>query len=289
MILHNAIALFLREQTIRGNSESTVNYYKNTLILFEMFLGDHFNVSEMNLSHFNDYKLFLLSGTMNRVSINTNLRSVKAFLRYLAEQQHTADFTNKLCLIKAHKNFKLPLTDDEIKILLGSFNDDMYGLRDICIVLLMLDSGLRRNEIVKLNYNDLDLKDSFLVVLGKGNKIRYVPFGSLTLNYIKKYLTQWDIMGGALFSLIGGERITNNTIKMIFQRLKTKTGIKRISAHLLRHTFATRYILNGGNLETLRILLGHSSVSVTQVYLHLATTHKILHNQYISLTDILIL
>ncbi|WP_417151330.1 tyrosine-type recombinase/integrase [Ruminococcus sp.] len=91
----------------------------------------------------------------------------------------------------------------------------------------------------------------------------------------------------SLFLTIEREPITSNAIKMLFQRLKISSGISRLYPHLLRHTFATNYIIQGGNLEVLRVLLGHSSISITQIYIHLATQMQLVNNKFDSHLDTL--
>ena len=91
----------------------------------------------------------------------------------------------------------------------------------------------------------------------------------------------------SLFLTIEREPITANTIKMLFQRLKSSSGISRLYPHLLRHTFATNYIIQGGNLEVLRVLLGHSSISITQIYIHLAAQMQLVNNKFDSHLDTL--
>lgn len=284
-----AMGLYIEEQKYRGNSKYTIDYYNNALGMFKRWLGADFNVMDLDLSHFNAYKLFLLEmDSITRISVNTYLRAVKAFLRWLSDEQYINDFTSKIKLVKAERNVILPLSDDEINVLLSAFDNSILGIRNLCIVLLMLDCGMRRNEVVRLNLNDINFDENYLIANGKGRKKRYVMFGDKTKIYLQQYNKKGVSQGDNFFWTVDGLPITNNTIKMMFQRLKGKTGIQRLKPHLLRHTFATRYIINGGNLETLRILLGHSSINITQVYLHYATSQEILKKQHLSLADMLI-
>lgn len=153
----------------------------------------------------------------------------------------------------------------------------------------MLDCVLRRSELTRLKVSDVNLKDNFLLVNGKGNKQRFVPMGSTTAQFLKEYddLVKDKRSGkpSAPFLLDRFRNgIDNNVIKMVFQDLKDQSGIQRLHPHLLRHTFATLYLVDGGNLEMLRCILGHSSISITQIYLHLSSNYALImssHNSHV--------
>ena len=130
----------------------------------------------------------------------------------------------------------------------------------------MCDSGLRRGEILSLIMKNVDLNHDFLLVTGKGCKQRFDPV------FVDRF----------------GKPCNDNTIKQVFQKIKKRTGIDRLHPHLLRHTFATNYLCDGGDLETLRLILGHSDLQVTSMYLHLAQNMQLLQSKHISHLDSLI-
>lgn len=207
------------------------------------------------------------------------------FLRWCTDKKYI-DYGYSVNLPKAHNELILPLSDEEIKTVYETFIDkDILTLRNKCIFSMLLDCGLRMSEVVNLKCTDVIFNQNMLVVNGKGNKQRYVPFGQklkeMLLHYDNSVLRDCDMF----FVCKNHSAITQNTIKMVFQRLKKSTGIKRLHAHLLRHTFATRYLLNGGSLPALRLLLGHADINITQVYLHLAEYYNIVHRQSISTLD----
>lgn len=120
------------------------------------------------------------------------------------------------------------------------------GCRDLAILTLFLDTGLRYAELVSLRLPDLHLEDQWLKVMGKGQKERLVPFGSRATKVLRRYITFFrpdSYPVPELFLTIDGEPISENTLKMLFVRLRRKTGIDRLHAHLLRHTFATSYLV----------------------------------------------
>lgn len=129
------------------------------------------------------------------------------------------------------------------------------------------------------------LSNRTMKVFGKGSKERLLPFGLTTYQYIKKFIAISNEYCDYLLQSIDGNQITNNTIKMFFQKIKKDTGIERIYPHLLRHTFATNYLLDGGNLEELRILMGHTTIEMTRKYVHLAEQQRILNQKFVSHID----
>ena len=208
------------------------------------------------------------------------------------------DITYNVKLPREDKSLVVPLSSEEIiridDILLDSYvfeNCNLY-LRNTLIIHLMLDAGLRKTEVINLNVNDIDLKKKVIYINNtKYNKSRVIPLSSVILNLYNSYLNDREYNEIGLFNnsplLIKayGKRITSDTIKSIFRRLKKQSGIERIHPHLLRHTFATSYLMQGGNLEQLRIILGHSDYNVTRHYLHLAASNKLLNYDYYKLDE----
>ena len=159
----------------------------------------------------------------------------------------------------------------------------------------MLDAGLRKSEVINLNVNDIDIdKNVIYINNSKYNKSRVIPLSSVIKNLYNAYLIDREYSDIGLLNntplLIKSDdkRITSDTIKSLFRRLKKQSGIERIHPHLLRHTFATSYLMQKGNLEQLRIILGHSDYNVTRHYLHLAASNKLLNYDYYKLDEYII-
>lgn len=184
---------------------------------------------------------------------------------------------------------QLILDDSEILQLLRACDESFSrcSLRNKCFVLLMLDSGLRRGEIPRINIGDVAFSTKSMIIRGKGNKQRLIPVGFQTCGQLLKYRLQFrpNAQSSEPFFLDQtGERCSDNLVKQIFKSLKEAAGIERLHPHLLRHTFATYYLADGGDLETLRLILGHSNIHTTQMYLHLAFNLKLQrarHNSHI--------
>lgn len=293
MNVFNAYNEFMQEQKFRGNSKETISYYKICLNMFMDYCGRDLDIDDLDIILFKSYQLYLSeSKDIKRVSVRTYSRAVRVFYRYLYFEDIIDININKLKLIKADKEVIMPLTDNEVKLLLNSFEPLTFlGERDKLMCMLMLDCGLRRGEVVNLKLSDIDKTKHTMIINGKGSKQRIVPFGKTVKTQLMRYLTMRSkkpCSFDSLFLTVEREPITANTIKMLFQRLKSSSGISRLYPHLLRHTFATNYIIQGGNLEVLRVLLGHSSISITQIYIHLAAQMQLVNNKFDSHLDTLI-
>jgi integrase/recombinase XerC/integrase/recombinase XerD len=189
------------------------------------------------------------------------------------------------------KSVVLPLYESEVTDIDAMFNPKCkQGSRNLCIVHLMLDAGLRSGEIVELLVGDIDFTKGLIHIRdSKFNKSRMVPMALKLKQYLHKYLILYrgisenqsynlDLNKDPFFLEVKTTKpITGDVIRCLFSRIKRNTEITRIYPHLLRHTFSTSYILGGGNLESLRILLGHSDIMTTQKYVHLANTYQLMH------------
>lgn len=287
MTVREAFDLFMYEQRVRNNAASTLEYYKTFLGEFIEWL-DVDIVDNLTINEYRDYIIYLSASGIKSTSINTKVRAVKAFYNFLIDNDQIGDCSRKLKLIKQKREEIIILTDDEINTLLSCFDlADTIELRNKCIVLLMLDCGLRRAETTRILVKDIDFKQRTVLVNGKGDKQRIVPLGSSTCEHLQKYAARFaDRKPGSPFFLDRfGNAIDTNVIDCFFVKLKADTGIQRLRPHLLRHTFATLYLIDGGNLEVLRIIMGHSSIAITQLYLHLAANYKLINSRYKSHID----
>lgn len=280
---------FIHEQKFRGNSNYTLDYYKRSLKMFLNFCGNDMDIEDIDVVLFKSYQLYISENLdINRVSVRTYARAVKVFLRWLYFEDYIDIDVNKLLLMKATKDVIIPLSDTEVKELIRYYDNSTYlNCRNKTMLMLMLDCGLRLSEVVNLKISDLDLKNNYLIINGKGSKQRLVPFGILTKKQLVIYM-QYRVNlnnNNSLFLNQNLTAITTNTIKMLFARLKKQEKFKRIYPHLLRHTFATNFIYAGGNLEVLRVLMGHSTINITQIYIHLAAQKHLLNDSYQSDLD----
>lgn len=279
MILREAYNIFMNEQRLKGNTEKTLRYYRTHLKLFFDYISENKNISDLSLSDLNDYKLHLLNTDLHRPTVRTYTGAVRTFAYYLVDEGITNDTElKKFKLPKQNKRLFNILTLQQIQQINDSFDfSTPCGFRNKVIFNLFLDSGIRRDELINIKMSNL--YDTYFIVYGKGKKERIVTYGISTRNLIKHYLEEYRPFvfeeSDYLFLNRDGSQITVDTIKRMFQDLRYKTGIKTLYPHQLRHTFATYFLINGGDSFTLQMLLGHTTLDITQRYVHLAETLKI--------------
>ena len=269
MTVTEAIDAFLLDQACRGNSQTTLANYRTMLPLFAAHVFDK-EVAELTVRDCRDYYL-KQSERVSSVTVQTYVRHLRAFLRWLYDNEYIAEnLCYKFRLPKAFRPTIDTLTDEEIRIMFSLYSSDSFlDVRNRAILALFLDSGLRLHELVTIRRARLHLEERYVVVDGKGQKQRAVPFGNSTRDALRLYMTRISPTSTFVFLREDRQPITDACIKMLFRDLKRV--IERIHAHLLRHTFATRYLENGGNIYALQSILGHTSLEMVKRYLHLSS------------------
>jgi len=168
-----------------------------------------------------------------------------------------------------------PLTDEEIATVLSAVDrSTSAGARGYTVLVLLLNTGLRASELAGLRFEDLQLDQGYLRVRGKGNKERIVPLGNNAkkelLHHIYRIRPETERRPEeAVFLSSAGQPLTTNALKLFFSRLRGRTGIRKLHAHTCRHTFAVKYLINGGDIISLQWILGHSDLSTVRIYLNL--------------------
>jgi site-specific recombinase XerD len=169
---------------------------------------------------------------------------------------------------RTDQDLKNVLTEEELRVIFQSFNPDCFlGARNLAMVTLLLDGGLRAGELIVLKLKDCHLQVGFVKVKGKGRKERVVGISEQTILLIEKYLEfrpETDCPN--LLVTYEGAELTYNAIQNFFSRLKKRLGLEKLHAHLLRHTSATLHLQNGEDLVALQRQLGHTNIAVTQLY-----------------------
>ena len=278
MKLQQAFDTFLIDQQIRGNTPKTVRYYTQSIGRYIDFVVDDPPLSEIDLKGLRAYYIHLSGRGLSSTTVQTYIRALRAFLRWCYEEEYIPlNWAEKFRLPKAKQNVVDVLTDLEVSCLLDCFNlRYIIHLRNYCVCSLMLDSGLRLNEVVTLTTKHLHIPEGYCIVDGKGNKQRIVPLGLHTRKMLSRYLARRPgcVDTDRVFLMSNMRPITDNTLHLMFQKLKQRSGIGRMRAHLLRHTFATRYLENGGDMYALQQILGHKSLEMVKRYVH-TTTRKL--------------
>ena len=213
----------------------------------------------------------LTQETLTATSIRNHGRVLSSFASWLESEGYTdSNVLSGIKLPKANEVRMEPLSDEEITRLMSCFSLNLeIGCRNAAIVCLFLDTGLRCAELVSLEVENLFLETKRLKILGKGRKERIVPFGHQTKRILERYihhLRSEHITRNRVFLTSLGYPITENTIKMVIQRAAVKSKIPRLHVHLLRHTFATRFVMRGGDTMWLQTVMGHERLETTQRY-----------------------
>lgn len=212
-------------------------------------------------------------GQLSPNTVRKIVRTMRPFGSWLEREGWPNPFAG-LQMPKKPKEVVEVLSDEEIEQIFGSLNTNTdFGSRAHAMLAVMLSTGIRREELATAEMKNLDLKTRRLKVRGKGQKERVVQLGNTATQSLTRYLTIYRPTPNTsdnVFLALDGMALTADTISQIFRRLKGRSRVDRLRPHLLRHTFAVRYLMNGGDLATLQAILGHESIATTQLYLHLA-------------------
>lgn len=307
MTLQEAYDLFLVSRDSYC-SDVTVKNYRNTLAYFLDFMikrqavdsASDIIVDKIALADMNDYSIYLKNkirhsdnpyfkaGASSKISSRTRkdyLKDMVTFLNWLYENEYIEkNPADRFKFPRVEPQPIEPLTSDEVEKVDECFNpDSKLGSRNLAFVHLLLDEGMRSGEVQRLKMKDINFTENYIVIRNsKYGKGRMLPLAGKARSFLLEYFRLNDQPADAdyVFHTNKGEPLSENAIKCVFQRLKVKSGVTRIYPHLLRHTFATSFILGGGSVEVLRIYMGHSSIDTTQRYLHLANNMRFLKNIY---------
>lgn len=281
MNIEQAAKLFLNYMLVeRGASSNTIESYKRDLRKFLNFLSENCNIKEVREitpTHIEDFLHFLLSQGLSSQSRARHLSTIKGFFKYLYKMRFIDSNPAELVdFPKLPQKLPLYLTEEEISYLLEAPQDTTpQGIRDKAILYFLYATGVRVSELCKLKLNQLDLVKGVVVVTGKGEKQRVVPVSEVALEHIKRYLKEvrlkWDVNKTEyLFITQRGRPFTRQGIWKLIKEYAMKVGVRReVSPHKLRHSFATHLLERGAELRAVQVMLGHSSISTTQLYTNL--------------------
>lgn len=258
----------------RNYSVHTVRAYMNDLAEFEDFLSNSSTeIEKVSAKNINLYSLNLYTKN-SKSTVSRKLTTLRSFFNFMVRKGNIKQNPAKLIpLPKKEKELPVFLSVDEVFKLIDSIDPEgILPLRDLAIIELLYSSGLRVSELAKIKVLDIDHRENFVKVSGKGNKERVVPFGSNAREVILQYLrrrTELKPKDDFFFLNSRGSGLTTRSIERIVKKYGLLSGIsKKISPHALRHTFATHLLGGGADLRSIQELLGHSSLSTTQRYTH---------------------
>lgn len=273
-----------------GLSQNTLNSYRFDLKIFYSWLlknkVDLLNVSQADIEQYLAYKF---PSSKSR-SISRLLATLRRFYRFLLRDNKVkTDPTLNIQTPKVPKSLPKSLSEEEVEALIAAPDiDHPVGVRDRAMLEILYACGLRVTELVGLLVTEIILQDGVIRVTGKGQKTRLVPMGEESVDWVKKYLHESrpkilaDRTSKFLFVSNRSECMTRQTFWHLIKRYSIQAGInKTISPHVLRHAFATHLINHGADLRVVQMLLGHSDISTTQIYTHVARERlKKLHQEH---------
>jgi integrase/recombinase XerD len=259
----------------KGLSNNTVKAYEADISSFFQWL-DNEDLKYKNLQedHINQYISFLFQRKMRSSSVNRKISSIKSFYIFLVKRNFVKNSPlNDLVTPKQEKYLPESMSEAEVDKLLNSPNvSNKIENRDKAMIEMLYATGMRISELVNLKITDVDMKRCVVKVFGKGSKERLVPFGETALDSLKSYLNNRERSSSKeIFLSNRGKKMTRVAF---WQRVKVyliRENLKNsISPHTLRHAFATHLINRGADLRSVQLLLGHSDLSTTQIYTHIA-------------------
>ena len=264
---------------VKNLSENTTKSYERDLKKLYLFL------EKLNVTSYSDIKEEICSAWIGDLysqnnkpkSIQRHLSSAKGFFRFLKKNNLISSSPFELVTAPKSSN-TLPdvLSPEDVEQLLNFKPSNTIEIRDMAIVELMYSSGLRVSETVNINISDFEENMSFLRVIGKGSKTRLVPMGRFAINAINNWLNEREKISNntdALFLNSKGSRLSVRSIQLRLKKMAIKQGLPPVHPHMLRHSFATHMLESSGDLRTIQELLGHSSLSTTQIYTKLDYQH----------------
>lgn len=276
----------------RGLSDNTLDSYRRDLVAYAKWLQDsgRSGLQQASSGDLNDYLSYRYQCKFNARSTARFLSSIRGFYQYgVRESLLTVDPTLRVEMPKLGKPLPKTLSESDVEALLAAPDlEDPIGLRDKAMLELLYACGLRVSELVSLTTYDINLRQGVIRLMGKGSKERLVPMGEEAITWLVKYLKEARLQllrnpdSDVLFPSKRGDQMTRQTFWHRIKHYVLIAGIQAaVSPHTLRHAFATHLLNHGADLRVVQLLLGHSDLSTTQIYTHVAK-HRLqeLHREH---------
>ncbi|MCF6130828.1 tyrosine-type recombinase/integrase [Flavobacterium wongokense] len=278
----------------KNYSQHTVTAYLNDIGFFEAFLSNEYDDNDLVAVNYNQIRSWIVSLSddgISNSSINRKISSLKSFYKFLLKtKQIDSSPLLKHKALKSPKKIQIPFSEKELDMVLNqiAYKEGYEGLRDKLIVDLFYTTGIRRTELINLKVQNIDLSNQTIKVLGKRNKERIIPILPIIGDEIKKYLSERSQLQEVkdseyFFLLLNGVKLNDSFVYRLINYYFSNVSEKvKKSPHILRHTFATHLLNNGADINSVKELLGHSSLASTQVYTHnsLAELQKVYNNAH---------
>ncbi len=291
-----------------GKSPKTISWYSANLKSFRNYVKSRHlpdSLDTIDTKLLREYVLYLMKRTrysghpytpaqtelLSSATIHGHVRTLRAFFNWLiAEGLSQNNPAKELKPPKITRKVVSTLSDEEIRAILNTFSTSPSDARNQTLFMILLDTGLRIGELVNLKMDDVHMDEGYLKVMGKGKKERIVPMGNNAQKALQRYLFRFrpkpnNPVTNNVFLSTSSQPLTENSMKLMFTRLAKRSGVYRLHAHLCRHTFATRFLINGGDVFSLQQILGHSTLEMVRHYVNLASSHIAIQHRKFSPLD----
>lgn len=271
------ISAFLTDCLSRGLSQNTIRFYQEKLENFVRFcrinhLHDIQDISTQDLRNY----FIGLQENHSKGSVHAFYRTVKAFLNWYEEENEFADWKNPIRKVSVKAPNLQPLEPADvnaIKAVLKTCKNDFFGVRDKTIILMLLDTGIRANELLSLDHENINSITGVVKILhGKGGKFRVVYLSKKSRLALRKYLSIKRKIEGALFTSKEGIRLKYGALRIMLRRRCIRAKVPNQTAHSFRRLFALTMLRNGVDIFSLHMLMGHADLQVLRRYLKLASS-----------------
>jgi integrase/recombinase XerC len=263
----------------KNSSPKTLRNYSQALAAFQNFMGETFpGWKHCSTDDFRTYLFQCMKDEVARATVRLRFSALRSFYKYLVHRDGlNKSPLNDIQLPKAERKLPVILNQKQIielleiplKVELDKQAPSWMPLRDTAILELFYSTGMRLSELASLNIQDVDTPNDCVKVLGKGGKERIIPIGSYAMKAVQKYRQEAGQHDGALFISKLRKRLSTRSIGSLLQKYLAVSSIPfNVTPHKLRHSFATHLLDNGADLRSVQALLGHASLSTTQIYTH---------------------
>ncbi len=262
-------------------SSHTIRAYTGDVYTF-LIWADNLDVNEINTKKFSEYLYFIQKINYTKTTIARKIASIRAFYKFLYQEEIIeTNPSDAICAPKRPKSLPDFMSEEEVENILRNIKiETPAGYRNRVIFELLWVSGMRIGELSGLNYENLNLEQNEIKVLGKGSKERIVLIPNKTKENLENYINNVSDLicktkktpSSPLFINYNGFRLQNQSIRKALNEVVQKIELpKKITPHVFRHSFATRLLENGADLRIVQELLGHASISNTQIYTHISS------------------
>lgn len=279
MLLEDLIKEYIYEIKTRNYTDRTIKGYRNNILKFQKYVSEEFNlieIEEITHIHIKQYLSYLQKKGLTPVYINTILKNIRSFYKYCYKEGYCLNIATKVSWQKEKKTVIKTFADAEVKKMLDVYKMDKYvNARNKAIIAMLVDTGIRNLELCQLKLSDI--KETTILILGKGNKERVVPispmlkkilikYERIRISYLKDNIEKYD----NYFLSYRNKPMTVEAVERIIKLAGYKAKIKsdvRISPHTLRHYYAQSQLRQGLDVYSLSRLLGHETIQITKRYL----------------------